>query len=124
FLKERTNPVLSLSCVPHTQPSLFCSRSSSCPEQSPLVFGRKITLSTNTPNRLMAITASLCCHSKLRPGCNRREHHVLGKFADRKDTGRNSRNRLFRQPKPSRPPDRLGTRLRHMRTAVRWPVRF
>ena len=36
------------------------------PEQAPLVTGRKITLSTNIPNRLMAITASSYCHSKLR----------------------------------------------------------
>ena len=53
-------------CVLHAEPCLFCSRLSSRPKQSPLVTGRKITLSTNIPNHPMAVTACSCCHSKLR----------------------------------------------------------
>jgi len=66
FLKGAHKSGTLLSCVVHTEPRLFCSRSSSRSEQSPLVTGQKITLSTKIPNRLMATTASSCCHSKLR----------------------------------------------------------
>jgi len=53
-----------------------------------------------------------------RPGSNPREHHVSRKFTDAKDTGRNSRNRLFREPKSSRSPGDLAARLKHLRTPV------